>query len=551
MKQKLLNNTEAIAIGFMAVLALVTGGWNTIVCAVIAGLLIGLSANQNRDGIIRAGVLGAIASIITAIMGYIFNSWVSTLPGVDNQAPDHLTAYPLILAVVIGTITSLVVAWIHSIHEEARRKQAFLIFMVVCAVIFPFFDQCPTLAWNGPISIANPTVGCTTSKALLWVNAVIVTMIFALQALGLNIVAGYAGLLDLGYVAFFAIGAYTMGFLNSDHLVAQDTFLKTQFGFWLVVWGSAAAAAFFGLLLGAPTLPLRGDYLAIVTLGFGEIIPIAAKNLAEVRIFEPISLFINQLFSKADAQSLDRMQNAEAFLKNTLCLIGCDPTRPFDFTAGTKGISPISPPVFGNILGIPKIYAFVNGDYIPWYFLALVLLAGSAFFIFRLRDSRVGRAWVSMREDELAANAMGIDIVRTKLLAFIIGAMFSGFAGAFYASYVSFIEPGSFAFDISVTVLAMVILGGTGNITGVILGAFITRVVDLVVLERLKQLINGITEKVFFSGIDNPALVQFVQSIADATAYKVMLFGLILVVMMKVRPQGLIPAETAAQKRKA
>ncbi|MCW1970683.1 MAG: branched-chain amino acid ABC transporter permease, partial [Anaerolineae bacterium] len=233
------------------------------------------------------------------------------------------------------------------------------------------------------------------------------------------------------------------------------------------------------------------------------------------------------------------------------CFIGCDPARPFDFTAGPKGISPISTPAFGNVLGIPKIYGFVNGDYVPWYFLALALLAGSAFFIFRLRDSRMGRAWVSMREDELAANAMGVDIVRTKLLAFIIGAMFSGFAGGFYASYVSFIEPGSFAFDISVTVLAMVILGGTGNITGVILGAFIVRVIDLVVLERLKQLINGVTESVFFSGIQNPALVQFVQSIADATAYKVMLFGLILVIMMKVRPQGLIPAETAAQKRKA
>jgi branched-chain amino acid transport system permease protein len=156
-----------------------------------------------------------------------------------------------------------------------------------------------------------------------------------------------------------------------------------------------------------------------------------------------------------------------------------------------------------------------------------------------------------MREDELAANAMGVNLVRTKLTAFIIGALFSGFAGAFYGSYVSFIEPGSFAFDISVQVLAMVILGGTGNIVGVILGAFLLKITDLVVLERIKQLLNGFNKQVLFSGIDNPPLLLFVNDITDATAYKIMIFGLILLLMMKFRPQGLIPVATATQKRKS
>ncbi len=546
-KKTLLHNTEAIAIVGMGVVALVTGGYNTIICAVLAGFLIGLTAERKTGSIARAAVVGLIASVITAICGYIYNTYVIKLPEVDNQAPDQIVNYPLFVAVVVGTLVAALVAAIQNIPVEKRRKQGIMIFMLACALLFPFFDQCPTLAWNqfGIGSAIDPTVGCTTQKTLIWVNAAIVTIIFAIQAMGLNIVAGYAGLLDLGYVAFFAIGAYTIGLLNSNHLVdqgvmsADNIFLKYKIMFWIAIWVCAAMAAFFGLMLGAPTLPLRGDYLAIVTLGFGEIIPVAAKNLEVVRIFEPISLFLRQLAAPV-GQSLDRIDAYGFFIKNTLCIFGCGPAG-LNVTNGTKGISPIFAP---SIAG----YTFKVGEYVPWYLLALLIMAVSAFFIWRIRDSRIGRAWVSMREDELAANAMGVDLVRTKLLAFIIGAMFSGFAGGFYGSYVSFIEPGSFAFDISVIVLAMVILGGSGNIVGVLVGAFLIKIVDLVVLEKIKQLLNGLIQHFLIVGADNPGLGAFIQRFLDATSFKVLILGLILVVMMKVRPEGLIPAATAKRQ---
>jgi branched-chain amino acid transport system permease protein len=300
----------------------------------------------------------------------------------------------------------------------------------------------------------------------------------------------------------------------------------------LVIWFAAAAAAFAGLLFGAPTLRLRGDYLAIVTLGFGEIVPIVVKRLDAVKIFEPISLFIAQIMGKT----------GDAAAQASVCLVGCF-GNALDITSGTKGISPINAPQLGDV------YTFKVGEFVPWYFVALILLVVSAFFIFRLRASRIGRAWVSIREDELAANAMGIDLVKTKLTAFIIGARFSGFAGAFYASFTSFISPDAFDFSISVIILAMVILGGSGNITGVLLGASIIMLIDRVLLDRLKVIINGVLQGVVFRDIASGPLAVFVNSLTDATAYKIAIFGLILVVMMKVRPQGILPEQTAARRR--
>lgn len=545
MKKALLNNTEAIAVGAMGALALVMGGYNTIILAILAGMMIGMSSDHSKGGIGRAALIGLLAGVLIFVGGYIFNTFVVHLPEVEEQAKDQITMYPLFVATAVATGTAALIATINSLADGRRRTQGLLLFMLACAVIFPFFDQCPTLSWQGfsVQTLQNPTVGCSTEKTLIWINAVIVTIIYAIQAMGLNIVAGYAGLLDLGYVAFFAIGAYTMGLLNSQHLVAQNVLPAAFVGswtFWLVIWLCAAMAAFFGLLLGAPTLPLRGDYLAIVTLGFGEIIPIAAKNLEEIRIFEPISLFFTQL-GVGKVEEANRMSNAPYFIQKALCWVGCNPDNPFDLTTGTKGLSPIDAP---QLLG----YTFRPGEYLPWYFLALVIMAVSAFFIWRIRDSRIGRAWVSMREDELAANAMGVDLVRTKLSAFIIGAMFSGFAGGFYGSFVSFIEPGSFAFDISVIVLAMVILGGSGNIAGVLLGAFLIKVVDLVVLEKIKQFINGMIQTYLVGATDNAGLGAFLARLLDATSFKIMILGLILVVMMKVRPEGLIPASTIKRK---
>src|SRR3954453_12787987 len=243
---------------------------------------------------------------------------------------------------------------------------------------------------------------------------------FVLLALGLNIVVGYAGLLDLGYAAFFAIGTYMYAILAS-------TFFRIHVPFWVMLFVGAATTAFFGILFGAPTLRLRGDYLAIVTLGFGEIVPIFILNLDKL-------------------------------------------------TGGTNGIEGVDKPsVFGYTIG-------ANNDNIGFYYLVLLLVAGVVFFVNRLRASRLGRAWMAIREDELAAATMGINTTITKLLAFSMGAALAGFAGTFYGSHLGFASPQQFNFSQSVLILCMVILGGMGNLWGVMLGAVVIYLFQTVVL---------------------------------------------------------------------
>jgi branched-chain amino acid transport system permease protein len=540
MLKRILSRGELIAVGMMAFLSLILGGWQIMLVAVLAGILIGLAAPHSKNAIPRAAVVGLFIGLLNVAITHFHNTTINTLPGQEVIPPESMTAGTYLIALALCVGFAALTALIHNIHDDRKRQLAFVVLLGVIAFAFPFFEQCPGLTWTN-FSFGDMSSGCAVKSNLLWIGPVIVMFIYGLQAMGLNIVAGYAGLLDLGYVAFFAIGAYTMGLLNSQQLGNQFG-QPNQFvwGFWLVIWIAAAAAAFSGLLFGAPTLRLRGDYLAIVTLGFGEIVPIVVKNLYAVRIYEPISLFINQIMGKTN----------DAAHAAALCLVGCY-DRPIDLTAGTKGISPISTPDIFSIakIQIVDLYKFKVGEYVPWYFVALFLLAISAFFIFRLRASRIGRAWVSIREDELAANAMGIDLVRTKLTAFIIGAMFSGFAGAFYASFTSFISPDAFDFTISVIILAMVILGGSGNITGVLLGSSIIMLIDRVLLDRLKVVINGVLQGVVFKGMADGPMAVFVNSLTDATAYKILLFGLILVVMMKVRPQGILPEATAARRR--
>jgi branched-chain amino acid transport system permease protein len=322
-------------------------------------------------------------------------------------------------------------------------------------------------------------------------NEVIPVLVFLLMALGLNIVVGYAGLLDLGYAAFFAIGAYAAAMVSSP-----------QFGlslsFWLAIWIAAATAAIFGLILGSPTLPLRGDYLAIVTLGFGEIVPIAIKNLDKVSL----SLWNYPLFVDVD------------------------------LTGGTKGINPINRP------WLPIIGEFSPSNPIPWYFLILGIMLISIFFISRLRNSRLGRAWTALREDELAAGAMGINTVNVKLLAFAIGATFSGLAGAFYGAYISAIFPESFRFDVSVMLLCMVILGGLGNMSGVILGGIIIQFADRLFLPQMS---NVVQKLIVASGNESLRDINF------ASDFRLLLFGLTLVLMMVLRPQGLVPSNGATR----
>ncbi len=332
---------------------------------------------------------------------------------------------------------------------------------------------------------------------------VIVVAVYVMLALGLNIVVGFAGLLDLGFVAFYALGAYVVGWFASTHfsdvsfrflsaLPAQSVSGRELPGihisFWLLLIGAGAFAALWGVIIGAPTLRLRGDYLAIVTLGFGEIIP---------------RFFLNG-----------------------------DDIFGYNLTNGTIGIKGIDSP------GIPFLPDSLNTwrqfgtlDLNPWYYTILVLVLVTVFVNTRLRDSRLGRAWMAVREDETAAASMGVNLVTTKLWAYALGAVFGGLAGAFYGAFIKSIFPSSFSFNISVLVLCMVILGGMGNIYGVILGAILLQGINFYLLPQTNEWVHAIGE-----ALNSPLLAN-----ADLPRYNFFLFGVLLVAMMLLRPEGIIP----------
>jgi branched-chain amino acid transport system permease protein len=331
---------------------------------------------------------------------------------------------------------------------------------------------------------------CTATFGLDLLDASINSLAYIIMALGLNIVVGFAGLLDLGYVAFFAIGAFVMGWLGSAHFADADIhILASEFAnrlpgihlwFPLILIAGAMFTALWGAILGAPTLRLRGDYLAIVTLAFGEIVP---------RVFE----------------------------NSTSGFLGIGST---DFSNGRQGITPVD-----------KI-ALIPGDtplrypleLEPVYYVALVMVLLVLFINRRLRDSRLGRAWIAVREDEVAAAAMGVNLVRTKLWAYAIGAALGGFAGVFLATYKNTVNVDQFEFGFSVFILAMVILGGMGNIWGVVLGAVVLSMIDRFLLKEL----NGVPDKV---GLD-----------FDLTSINFGIFGFLLLTMMVLRPEGFIPS---------
>ena len=325
-------------------------------------------------------------------------------------------------------------------------------------------------------------------------------MIFAIMAIGLNIVVGFAGLLDLGYVAFYAIGAYTAAFLASPHfgsLGINLTFLGhvgpgaagIHIPFWFIAVIAVIVVATFGALLGAPTLRLRGDYLAIVTLGFGEIVPLFFKNLSSVTFslsLGPINILLQN-------------QN---------------------WTGGVQGINPIDPPYL-PILDL--VFDARSGPLAVYLGLFLLLIA--IVVARNLELSRIGRSWGAIREDETAAEMMGVNTVRTKLLAFALGASFAGVAGSFQASYLGASTSDFFDFSISILVLIMVILGGIGNIWGAVLGAFVLTYVDKTLLPYIGQRIGDVAPT-----LPNPA------------EYNFFIYGVILVLMMRFRPQGLLPS---------
>src|SRR5215470_4445553 len=318
------------------------------------------------------------------------------------------------------------------------------------------------------------------------VHAVSDGMIYVLLALGLNIVVGYAGLLDLGYAAFFAIGAYAMGLLNSP--VLGSPLYGHAWSFWIIIWVAAAVSALLGLLIGAPTLRVRGDYLAIITLGFGEIIPVFIRNLGDV--------------------------NVEVG--------GWKPIQRLNLTGGENGVNPVGRP---HLPGVD-----FDNSAIPWYFLILIIGAVSLWAMNRMRDSRLGRAWMAIREDETAADCMGVDPIKTKLLAFALGASFSGFAGSFYAAKLQAITPGAFEFNVSIMLLCMVVLGGIGSLKGVILGGMLITLFDRVLLAQLTFLVRWIGRS-----LDIAVLAR-----VDLTLWRWFFFGLGLVIVMLIRPEGLV-----------
>jgi branched-chain amino acid transport system permease protein len=313
---------------------------------------------------------------------------------------------------------------------------------------------------------------------------------YAVMALGLNIVVGFAGLLDLGYVAFYALGAFTIGWFGSGFYAQVNhqkgihvgvtgvvsTLPGIHLNFLLVLVAAVIVCAIFGVLIGLPTLRLRGDYIAIVTLAFGEIIGRVAIN--------------------------------------------GDSLKPFGYavTAGRQGITPIDSP------DLPGLSEFGPLNLRPWYWTALGMALLVLFVNFRLRDSRLGRAWIAVREDEVAAASMGVPLVRTKLLAYATGAAFGGMAGAFFAAYFNTVNADQFEFSFSIFVLAMIILGGLGSIWGVVLGAIVLSYINT-------YFIPGP-----FKSLPHHFGLNF-----DLTDLSFGIFGFLLVIMMVLRPEGLLP----------
>ena len=334
-------------------------------------------------------------------------------------------------------------------------------------------------------------------------DTMVVMAIFTMMALGLNVVVGYAGLLDLGYVAFYAMGAYMSGWFASSQFATHKVHFGAvgitpaapgfHFSIWLILVAAGIVTAVVGVIIGLPTLRLRGDYLAIVTLGFGEIIPQIARNG-------------DNLFGTG-----------------------------FNLTGGTQGLTPIDGPGFGNAIhdaiGLPANYLYLQTAdfYKAFYWTALLLVVFTVFCSIRLRDSRLGRAWIAIREDEVAAAAMGVPLMRTKTWSYATGAFFGGIAGAYYASYKSATFPDDFFFNISIFILCMIILGGMGNIAGVIFGACFLAYLNQ---EGLAN-IGDWTNTHFNSNIDVPK-------------YNFGIFGVILVIVMLFRPEGLIPSRRRA-----
>lgn len=326
--------------------------------------------------------------------------------------------------------------------------------------------------------IVIPIIGTINSYYL---NVLTQVGIYCVLAIGLNIVVGFAGLLDLGYVGFYATGAYVYAIFASSQ---ASSFMGKSWNpvsgnfFWLFLLIAMVVAGIVGILLGLPVLRLKGDYLAIVTLGFGEIIRILFNNMY----------------------------------------------KPINITNGPKGISPINPPAFfGITLNQP----------IDYYFIVIAILLFTIILVNRLNNSKIGRAWAAIREDELAARTMGIPLVKMKLFAFACGAAFAGMMGVVFAAKQSYIDPSSFSFMESIGILSMILLGGMGSIPGVMTGAAAVVILQLHLLKSLSG---------FLTDLSNAGIIKF-SSQLDPAQYEKLVFGFILILMCIIRPKGILPAK--------
>jgi branched-chain amino acid transport system permease protein len=354
-----------------------------------------------------------------------------------------------------------------NLHRRPRAALSTTVLVALVLLVLPL-----AAGWLGPA----------------WVRTLAFAALYVMLALGLNIVVGFAGLLDLGYIAFYAVGAYTFALLASPHLTDNFPGLAQAFpgGLHVPIWGAiplgAAIAAAFGVLLGAPVLKLRGDYLAIVTLGFGEIIRIFLNNLNE----------------------------------------------PVNLTNGPQGITLIDPVRIGDFR-LDHAVSFLGLQLTSlqlYYYLFVALAVVSVLVCVRLQDSRLGRAWMAIREDELAAKAMGINVRNVKLLAFGLGATFGGVAGSMFAAFQGFVSPESFSLMESIIVLSMIVLGGLGHIPGVIFGAVLLSVFP----EVLRHTVGPLQMRLFG------------RIVIDTEVLRMLLYGVALVAIMLYRPKGLWPA---------
>jgi len=403
----------------------------------------------------RPGVKTDTRTLVALAAGLVVTLWMA-----DQIEMDLFMAFVLWVLVAVRTI----------FHESKAALLGTLVALAVWAVVLPFFQD----AGGGFLEDATQALALTV------------------MALGLNIIVGFAGLLDLGYVAFYALGALTAGWFMSGFassagggegfslLVGEpaSNLPGIHFNFLMVILIAVVVTTIAGMLIGLPTLRLRGDYIAIVTLAFGEIVGRLVINGDEIVI---------------GGQKL---------------------------TNGRQGITPV------DKIDLPGLAPFTGLELRPWYWVALALVAVVLFVNYRLRDSRLGRAWIALREDEVAAASMGVPLVKTKLLAYGTGAAFGGIAGVFLGSYLNTVNADQFQFSFSIFILAMVILGGLGSIEGVILGAIVLSFINF---NLIPDVFNDYPSKV---GLD-----------FDLTELSFGIFGFLLVIMMVLRPEGLIPEQ--------